>query len=114
MNARRRNRSKCCIGQHEDHCDDCCYREVFGPKTKGHQEWFDKNDAAIQEPLDRRNVINVRKLGGDTNAETELRAMKGDIQRKLRNMEDSWCQKSELKKFRNMPTVTTEGLSSSP
>eukprot|EP00795_Rhopilema_esculentum_P009596 gene9596-17354_t len=60
-------------------------REVFGPKTRNHQGWFDENDVGVQKLLEEKRQLYKAHLD-DRNSASKKYAyddMRREVQRKL-------------------------------
>jgi len=65
---------------------------TLGPSTRKHQDWFDENNDEIQMLLEKKNQLH-RDCLNDPNSDSKnlaFNTMRGDVQRKLRDMQDSW------------------------
>ncbi len=69
-------------------------KEVLGPKTKTHQDWFDENSDTIQTALEAKNKAYSAWQNDPTSAskKEKFKQLQGMVQKELREMQDQWWQ----------------------
>ena len=74
--------------------------EILGLKQKQHKDWFDDNDADINELLDRKHYLHQALLNENPHnlpaAENDFKQHKAIVQRELRRMKNEWWSKISL------------------
>ncbi|XP_071508585.1 uncharacterized protein [Diadema antillarum] len=77
--------------------------ECLGPATRHHQDWFDENDAEIQELLDtKHNLLRLHQNDPSSMAKkAAFTKARSKVQAKLRHMKDSWlsAKADEIQSF---------------
>ena len=70
-------------------------KDLLGPAERHHQDWFDDNDAEIQQLLEKKNQAHKALLDDPKSSSKKdaLLNMRRTIQQKLRLMQDSWLSK---------------------
>ena len=77
-------------------------RKTLGTETRKHRDWFNENDEEIRDLIKRKNLIHDTYLKSPTEQNRVLfSAARGEVQRKLRIMEDGWwvTYSEEMQKF---------------
>ena len=66
--------------------------EVLGHPARKHRDWFDENDPLIKPLLNRLHKLHIDTIEDSTDtAKSELyRTCKQEVQKHLRNMQDTW------------------------
>lgn len=78
---------------------------VLGFKKRLHQDWFDENDNAITDLINRKNQAHTEWLrSGSLASKQRFKALQATVQRDLRKMEnDWWDQKAdEIQNYADM------------
>ena len=67
-------------------------KNTLGPKVRSHQDWFDENDEEIKATLQRRNkaFTDWQNDPSSLSKKERFRALQAQVQRDLREMQDSW------------------------
>ena len=76
---------------------DCVHTaavEVVGSSSRRHQDWFDENDEYIKELLEAKHLLHRAFLKDPSSSKKkqEFAKAKSVVQRKLRQMQDSWLK----------------------
>ena len=68
--------------------------EVLGSPARKHKDWFDENDPLIKPLLNRLHNLHVEALSDstDTAKAESYRRCKQEVQKSLRDMQDSWWE----------------------
>ena len=67
-------------------------RNILGPPSKNHKDWFAENDFEIQELLKKKHHAHRDCLRNPTQPELRQRyaSIRSSVQKRLRSMEDEW------------------------
>ena len=69
-------------------------KEVFGVKTRTHEDWFDENDEKIEEAIHAKNKSYIEWLNDPSSVSMreKFKALHVKVQTDLRAMQDQWWQ----------------------
>lgn len=69
-------------------------KEVLGPKTRTHEDWFDENDKKIKEALRAKNksYMEWQNDPSSVSKRNRFKSLQAKVQSDLRAMQDQWWQ----------------------
>uniref|UniRef100_A0A5F8GYV1 Reverse transcriptase domain-containing protein n=1 Tax=Monodelphis domestica TaxID=13616 RepID=A0A5F8GYV1_MONDO len=77
-------------------------KTVLGPKQRNHQDWFDKNNTAIEDLLNKKNkVMEWQNNPNSAPKKDRFKSLQATVQCEIRKMQDQWWGKKaeEIQRF---------------
>uniref|UniRef100_F6UUP3 Endonuclease/exonuclease/phosphatase domain-containing protein n=1 Tax=Monodelphis domestica TaxID=13616 RepID=F6UUP3_MONDO len=81
-------------------------KAVLGPKQCNHQDWFDKNNTAIEDLLSKKNKAFMEWQNNPNSApkKDRFKSLQATAQSEIRKMQDRWWEKKaeEIQRYADM------------
>jgi len=70
-------------------------KAVLGPKQRNHQDWFDENNTAIEDLLNKKNKAFMEWQNDPNSApkKDRFKSLQATAQREIRKMQDQWWER---------------------